>query len=187
MSEDKEWQEVWDARMKGLESAFGKCDKTHLHSTIPFDLGIDLGGSPDVVSFSGFTDGKLYVTTDLIGCADQKPNSHGNYELAVAHKGDEDWGIDIICRLAYYTLDNEIDDRETMDIGQATPDESTIEALLFKRIASFDFQGNPANVICCIGITKSELDFCLDKGTDALINKLPQGYVLTDLYRKDYV
>ena len=187
MSDDKEWQEIWDARMMGLESTFGKCDKTHLHSTIPFDLGIDLGGSPDVISFSGFTNGKLYVTADLIGCADQKPNSHGNYELAVAHQGDEDWGVDIICRLAYYTLNNEIDNGETMDIGEATPEGSTIEALLFKRIASFDFQGKPANVICCIGITKSELDYCFEQGIEALFEKLPKEFVLTDLYRKSYV
>ncbi|MFZ5571502.1 MAG: suppressor of fused domain protein [Thermodesulfobacteriota bacterium] len=187
MSEENEWQEIWDARMFGLESAFGKCDETHLHAMIPFGLGQDIGGSPDVVSFSDFTNGKLYVTTDLIGCEDQKPNSHGNYELAVAHQEDEDWGIDIICRLAYYTIDNEIDDGETMDIGEATPEGSTIEAFLFKRIASFDFQGKPANVICCLGITKSELDFCHEKGTEALIDKLPQNYILTDLYRKSYV
>jgi len=187
MTEDSEWQKVWDARMKGLEAAFGRSDKTHLHATIPFDLGIDLGGSPDVVSFSGFTNGKLYVTTDLIGCTDQKPNSQGNYELAVAHQGDEDWGVDIICRLAYYTLENVLEDGETMDIAEATPDGSTIAALLFKRIASLKFQGKPANVICCIGITKPELNLCFKKGSNALLKEFPKDYILTEMNRESHV
>lgn len=187
MTEKNGWQEIWDAHIQGLEAAFGKSDDIHLHAPIPFDLGIEIGGSPDVVSFSGFTNGKLYVTTELIGCTDQKPNSQGNYELAVAHQGDEQWGVNIICRLAYYTLDSVLEDGETMDIAKATPDGSTIAALLFKRIASFEFQGNPANVICCIGITKPELDLCFKKGSKALLKKLPKDYVLTEMYRESYV
>ncbi|MEW6534566.1 MAG: suppressor of fused domain protein [Candidatus Auribacterota bacterium] len=172
--------------MRGLEATFGKSDDIHLHALVPFEYGIHLGGSPDIVSFSGFTSGKLYVTTELIGYTDQKPNSEGNYELAIAHKGDEDWGVNIICRLAYYTLDNVLEHGETMDIANVTPDGSTIVALLFKRIASFQFQGNPANVICCIGITQHELDLCFKQGSTALLKKLPQDYVLTELYRESY-
>ena len=173
--------------MQGLEAAFGKSDNIHLHAPIPFEAGLDLGGSPDVVTFSNYTNGKLYVTADLIGCADQKPNSHGNYELAVAHQGEEDWGVDIICRLAYYTLEATLDHGETMDMEEATPEGSTINAFLFKRIATFDFQGNPANVICCIGITKAELDFCFDHGSDTLLETLPKDYVLTEVYRQSFV
>ena len=98
IDEAQEWEDIWDARMQGLEAAFGKSDDVLLHATTPFDIGLDLGGSPDVVTFSNYTSGKLHVTSDLIGCVDQKPNSHGHYELAIAHQGEEDWGVDIICR-----------------------------------------------------------------------------------------
>jgi hypothetical protein len=181
-----EWQRVWDARMAGLESHFGKCDRIHLHAPVPFCFGLETGGSPDVVTFSAYTDGKLYVTADLIG-SEQKPNSHGNYELAVVHQGKEDWGVGIICRLAYYTLENVIDDGETMDIAEAAPHGSTISALLFKRIADFEHPGGPANVICCIGITEDELEFCFEHGPVELLRRFPAGYLLTELRRKSHL
>ena len=157
-----------------------------VHATIPFDIGLDLSGSPDVVTFSEYTNGKLYVTADLIG-SEQRPNSRGSYELAVAHQGQEDWGVDIICSLAYYTLENVIDHGETMDIEEAVPDGSTIAALLFKRIAVFEHIGKPANVICCIGITKDELGFCFEHGTEELLKRFPKNYVLTEMYRKSHL
>jgi hypothetical protein len=185
-NEVDEWQKIWDARMKGLEAHFGTCDKVHLHAIIPFEIGLDLGGSPDVVTFSEYTSGKLYVTADLIG-SEQKPNSYGNYELAVAHQGEEDWGVDIICRLAYYTLENVIDHGETMDIAEAVPECSTIVALLFKRIADFEHLGKPANVLCCIGITQDELDFCFEHGTKELLKRFPRSYLLTEMCRKSHL
>ena len=182
MSEEDSWEAFWDARITGMEQSFGAHDETVLHGATPFDLGQDLGGTPDVVTFSKYTDGKLYVTADLIG-TEQVPNSAGNYELAVVHKGDESWGVNIICQLAYYTLENPIDDGETMDIGSATPQGSTIEAFLFRRIAEFNVQDIKANVICCIGITGSELAYKQKNGSAALIEKLGNDFLLTDLYR----
>ncbi|MCU7858969.1 MAG: suppressor of fused domain protein [Candidatus Thiodiazotropha sp. (ex Lucinoma kastoroae)] len=186
MSEEDNWEELWDARMQGMEKTFGPHDDSVLHGTIPFHIGQDLGGSPDVVMFSKYTDGKLYVTADLIG-SEQTPNSAGNYELAVVHKGDEDWGVNIICQLAYYTLENLIDDGETMDIGSATPEDSSMEALLFRRIAQFDVLGIKSNVICCIGITGPELEYSHKKGSTALIMKLGNDFLGTDLYRESII
>lgn len=186
MTNEENWEELWDARVQGMEQTFGPHDESILHGTIPFHLGQDLGGSPDVLMFSGVTDGILYVTADLIG-SDQLPNSKGNYELAAVHTGDEDWGINIICQLAYYTLENVIEDGETMDIGAATPDNSSIEAFLFRRIAEFEVLGNKCNVICCIGITGPELEFSRKNGSAALIEKLGKSFFTTDLYRTSVV
>ncbi len=180
------WERLWDARIKGMENIFGTCAPSVLHGTIPFHLGQDLGGTPDVLIFSGYTEGRLYVTADLIG-SEQLPNSAGNYELAVVQKGEEDWGVNIICQLAYYTLENLIEDGETMDIGSATPEESSIEAFLFRRIAKFDVLSNSANVICCIGITGAELAYKRKNGSKALIEKLGNEFLLTDLSRKSRI
>lgn len=180
------WEDLWDARIEKMQQAFGPNDDRVLHGTIPFHLGQDLGGAPDLVTFSSFTDGVLYVTAELIG-SKQVPNSSGNYELAVAHQGDEDWGVGIICQLAYYTLENPIDDGETMDIGPAVPEGSTIEGFLFRRIAEFDVFGDKANVICCIGITGPELAFKHEHGSSALIDRLGQNYCITDLYRQSRI
>jgi hypothetical protein len=186
MSEKDSWEALWDARIKGMEKTFGPHDETVLHGSIPFYLGQDVGGTPDVVMFSKYTGGRLYVTADLIGSG-QSPNSAGNYELAVVHKGEEDWGVNIICQLAYYTLETPIDDGETMDIGSATPEGSSIEAFLFRRIAEFDVQDIRGNVICCIGITGSELAYKHKNGSEALIQRLGNNFLLTDLYRESKV
>ncbi|NJS36745.1 MAG: hypothetical protein HC765_10560 [Brachymonas sp.] len=97
MSGDAEngWQELWDSRAEALAKVFGKYDDTILHASVPFEMGQDVGGSPDVLSFPHHTDGVLYVTADLIG-SDQRPNSEGQYELAVVHSAGDDWGISII-------------------------------------------------------------------------------------------
>ena len=187
MSEEKdEWQIGWEARMAGLESNFSKCDDNVLHGVVPFMLGRQMGGSPDIVTFSSYTKGKLYVTADLLG-SDQKPNSHGNYELAVVHQGEEKWGVGIISGLAYYTLENVLDHGHTMDVGPAVPEGSTIAGLLFKRIADFDYLGSPANVLCCIGITKDELAFKFEHSSEELIAKLPENYLLTEMNRESHI
>lgn len=186
MSDEDSWEALWDARIREMEKTFGPHDETVLHGTIPFHLGQDLGGTPDVVMFSKYTGGKLFVTADLIG-SKQIPNSTGTYELAVVHKGEERWGVNIICQLAHYTLDNPIDDGETMDIRSATPEGSLIEAFLFRRIAEFNVQDIRANVICCIGITGSELAYKQNMGSDALIEKLGENFVLTDLHRASII
>jgi hypothetical protein len=71
-----------------------------------------------------------------------------------------------------------------MDIGSATPEDSSIEAFLFRRIAEFDVLGKKSNVICCIGITSSEMEYSHNKGSSALIKKLGNDFLVTDLYRE---
>ena len=182
MSDDAYWEELWNARLAALEGVFGAADESVLHSAVPFFMGHEMGGNPDVVSFSGFTDGKLYVTAELIG-ADHPPNGAGSYELAIAHPGAEDWGIFIICQLAHYSAEHVIEHGHSMDITSQTPDGSTIEALLFRRIAQFEVQGIESNVLCCIGITGAELAYKQAHGADALIDQLGQAFFLTDLFR----
>lgn len=187
MTVEATWEELWDTRIAAMNARFGPVDDLVLHATIPFEVGLDLGGGPDLVTFSSFTDGRLYVTAELIGNSDQIPNAEGAYELALVHKGDEDWGVDIISRLAYYTLEQSIDDGHTMDIGSATPEGSTIQALLFRRIARFEVLGKSANVLCCIGITESELAFAQCEGSAALVERLGNDFLLTDLGRRSVV
>lgn len=165
---------------------FSSQDENVLHGSTPFDFGQEVGGSPDVVKFSQFTEGILYVTADLIG-SNQVENAAGNYELAVVHQEEEDWGVGVICQLAYYTLDNPIDDGETMSVGSAVPEGSSIEAFLFRRIAEFDVFGSKANVICCIGITGPELAYQQENGSSALVDKLGKDHFVTDLCRQSRI
>lgn len=187
MSEDESWETLWNARLAAAESVLGPPAATVLHSPIPFSFGIDVGAGPDIVMFPNFLEGMLYMTADLIGSDEQPPNAAGQYELAIGHSGDEKWGVQIISRLAHYTLESVIDDGETMDIGSAVPEGSAITAILFRRIASFQVLGEPANIICCVGITAPELDLAKTAGSAMLIDKLGQDFLTTDLYRPSRV
>ena len=186
MSEEENWEEWWGGLIQGMEQFFGACDDNALHAAIPFSVGQDLGGCPDVVSFSKYIEGTLYVTVDLTD-SEQPPNADGNYELAIAHDGEELWGVDFICQLAFNTLGSTINDGETLDISLDTPADSTIDGFIFRRIAKFDVLGHPCSVICCVGITESELKFCQENGSAKLIEKLGSDYIVTDLYRESRV
>jgi hypothetical protein len=176
----------FEIRLRGLESALGPADDVYLHGVVPFFVGLESGGTPDVVAFSNYDpNGKLYVTCELVGTKDQVPNECGQYELAVCQAEPEEWGLDLVLKLAYYTLVSPLEHGETMDIGPVVPQESNIAAFLFKRIAEYEAFGKPANVICCIGITKRELDHCFEHGSSDLFDKMPKDY--TETKRKDFV
>jgi hypothetical protein len=73
---------------------------------------------------------------ELIGHDEQVQNDLGNYELMICHRDDEPWGANVISRLAYYTLEAKLNPGETMDIGSALPDDSTLAAFLFLNYAT---------------------------------------------------
>jgi hypothetical protein len=185
---DHDWETVWNARLECLAEAFGEPDDTVLHAPVPFHLGPKVGGAPDLLRFSRFGAGKLYVTAELTGPgSEQPPNPAGQYELAIVHHDEERWGPNLIAQLAHYTMESVLDDGETMDIGPAVPEGSTIAGFLFRRIASFDVLGEAANVMCCVGITAGELAYKMKHGTPALLDKLGSDFLVTDLNRASRV
>src|SRR5262245_33037581 len=106
--DDADWSELWDARLSALESVLGKWTNHVLHGVVPFEFGFNAGGRADVIPFENHLNGVAYVTADLIGCEDQISGECGNYELMICHREKSDWGPGVICRLAYYTLDEVI-------------------------------------------------------------------------------
>ena len=126
----------------------------------PFQFGADAGGVADIVYFKNHLDGVVSVTSDLIGQKDQVQNDLGNYELMICHRDDEDWGANIISRLAYYTLDAKLNPGETMDIAEAVPEGSTISAFLFFGYGKFKVRSSKAGLLLCLGITADELEHC---------------------------
>ncbi|TWT74419.1 Suppressor of fused protein (SUFU) [Posidoniimonas polymericola] len=187
-SED-EWTLWWDARLAAMESVLGKSHDTVGHGTIPFHLGADLGGTADIVYFHNHVDGIVSVTAELIGNADQAPNSMGNYELAICSRDDDDWGANIIGQLAHYTLETVLEPGQTMDIGPATPDGSSITAFLFCDYGRFTVRDQNAGLILCIGITAPELNACRDGNRDRVEELLTLSGVFpfTDLHRRSVV
>ena len=182
-----EWGVWWDARIEAMEAVLGPSHDLVGHATIPFDLGADIGGGADIVYFHQHIDGVVSVTCELIGNEDQVPNLQGAYELMVCHRtADETWGANVITRLAYYTCRARIDPGETMDIGEAAPEGSSLVALLFFDYARMDVRGTASGLLLCVGITDGELALCRQgrRGeVEAALNRAGV-FPYTDLYRE---
>ena len=183
------WITWWDARMTAMRNVLGDSDAMVGHATIPFEVGAELGGAADIVYFRTHVPGVVSVTSELIGRDDQLENSLGNYELAICHRADEPWGPDLISRLAHYTLEAVLEPGETMDVGAAAPEGSTITALLFLEFARFNVLGRRAGILLCLGITSEELILCRSGKSEEVEQTLKEAaiYPYTDLYRKPLV
>ncbi|QDV23858.1 suppressor of fused domain protein [Aureliella helgolandensis] len=186
---EDDWTLWWDARLAAMESLLGKAHDTVGHGTIPFSIGAELGGTADIVYFHNHVDGIVSATAELIGNADQVPNSLGNYELVICSRNDDDWGTDLIGQLAHYTLEAALEPHQTMDIGPATPDGSTIAAFLFCDYGKFTVRDQDAGLILCIGITAPELEACRNGSRERVESLLKSNDVFpfTDLYRESVV
>jgi hypothetical protein len=174
-----DWEEVWDARADALARVLGPGHDQVFHAPHPFALG----GQADVMAFFHHLDGAVYVTAELTG----KPDAcYADYELMICHRSQDDWGPNIISRLAPYTQEAYIDAGETMDIDSATPADSQIKAFLFETYAKFMLFGEFFDLRLCIGITKGELQFKMKHGPEKLLELLMRHavYPYTDLQRQ---
>jgi hypothetical protein len=132
---DDDWEEVWDARADALAQVFGRGHDRVFHAPHPFALG----GQADVIAFHQQQKAVVYVTAELTG----KPDAcYADYELMICHRSPQDWGPNIISRLATYTQEAYIGAGESMDIDSATPPASRIKAFLFDTFATFTLFGH---------------------------------------------
>jgi hypothetical protein len=176
-----DWKHTWDAREAALTSVLGETDGMVLHAWLPFHLG----GQADVICFRKHIPGRVAATCELLGEEGQIKNELGTYELMIAHRDDNDWGPNVISRLARYTCDALLGPGHTMEIGSAVPAGSTIAGFLFFEYARFDYRGQDAGLLLCLGITADELDHCKSGRREEVIAALKAAsvYPYTELSR----
>lgn len=184
--QDDDWTLWWDARVAAMETILGKSADMVGHGLIPFQFGPEMGGAADIVYFRNHLDGVVAVTSELIGCDDQLPNNQGNYELMICSREEDEWGPNIICQLAHYTLECALNPGETMDIGPAAPDGSSIAAMLFSDYGRFQVRDRDAGLLLCLGITADELAECCSGNRPRVEAALQDAgvYPFTDLFRE---
>lgn len=172
ISDDDNWQRIWNARLAALEPMLGEAGDTVYHAATPMFMG----GPADVIPFPGYVPGFTYVTADLTGeDAGQLPSSLGNYELMICTRTEITAAPDLISRLGQHTLEAVLEPGESMDIGTFFGD-STLRALLFTHPgpapARFALEGQQCGLLLCVGITTSELEFKHSHGSDSLLARL---------------
>jgi hypothetical protein len=176
--EESEWAKIWNARLAALENVLGPSDDLVFHAAHPFELG----GQADVVRFSKHLRGYVYTTAELSGPGERR---YADYELMICTRDHDDWGPNIISRLAPYTQEAEILAGETMDIDRAVPHGSSIAAFLFDTYATSRAFGTDFDLRVCVGITREELAFKFEHEAAALLELLKRHgvYPFTDLSR----
>ena len=176
-----DWQEVWDARLAALSAILGPPYQSVYHARHPFAFG----GQADGVAFPGFLNGGIaYVTWERSG---KSGEFYADYELMICHRQQSDWGPGLISCLAPYTQQAYIAAGESMDIDEATPAGSRLEALLFDTYGCFELFGKTFELRLGVGITKAELAYKFEHGADAILALLKSRgiYPFTDLDRDD--
>jgi hypothetical protein len=151
----------WKPRVKALEKILGPQGDMDLHAPIVFDMGAELGGAPDIHTFTRHKKGAVaYVTAELIGRDNQVPNVMGNYEIMIClpRAVDPELAGGILTPMAFYTLEQPLNPGETSDLGEVV-EGSKVRALLFSDYGRFKVLGRSCGLLLCIGITMREFKY----------------------------
>jgi len=154
-------------------------------------VGFEFGGPPDVLLFRNAPGvrGIFYVTSDLLFFERQPRNSYGRYEVAICLPTESKWAEHILYKLSQATVEEVFDAGHTADITAWVDGECTIKGLLFAKLVSFDYGGQPFGALLCVGVTRTELDYALKHGSDDLLGRLKaaRAFPVTDLKRASVV
>lgn len=182
-----EWTRIWAARTSALINIFGPDEENLFHSVFP----LRQGGGADVLIFREYIDGVTYVTSDLTGPGNQGQieTEIGNYELMICTKVDSEWAAGIVSSIAAYTLEAALNPGDTMDMN--FPNTSKLKALIFvePKLPAFRIWKREYGILLCVGITRSELEYAQEKGSEALLEVLEKNNILpyTDFDRNSMI
>ncbi len=181
--------DLWDKRKQVLEAILGPSTGTVLHSPVP----LALGGIADVLTFRHFVKGYCYVTADLTGGeSGQLPTSLGTYEIVICVRKALPLAANLVAQLGKYSLSNPLEPGETMDIGSYFGQRS-VDALIFSPLSNppekFKVEEKKCGLLLCLGITRAELNFKMEYGSDALLKRLQKASIIpyTDIDRASVI
>jgi hypothetical protein len=178
-----DYRKLYSAFVPVLERELGNKDKAVIHATI----GFEFGGPPDLLLFRNPPGirGTFYVTNDLLFFARQPKNSLGRYEVAICLPKESDWAQQVLFKLSQATVEEVFDVGHTADITAWVSSACPIKGLLFTKLVSFEFDGQPFGALLCIGITRTEIDYAMAHGSEELLTRLKTAGVfpITDTER----
>jgi hypothetical protein len=167
---DIENRELYKAFVPVLEGTLGNKAEKVIHAII----GFEFGGPPDLLLFPNppGIKGIFYVTSDLLFFDRQPENSLGRYEVAICLPKESDWAKQVLYKLSQATVEEAFDVGHTADITAWVSPDCPIKGLLFTKLVSFEFHEQPFGALLCIGITRAELDYAIEHGSEKLLTLL---------------
>ena len=182
-----DYRKLYDTFVPVLEREFGRKEDAVIHAIV----GFEFGGPPDLLLFrhAPGIKGTFYVTSDLLFFERQPKNSLGRYEVAICLPTENKWAEHVLYKLSQAAVEEAFDVGHTADITAWVDPECATKGLLFTKLVSFEFGGQPFGALLCVGVTRTELAYALEHGSEDLLGRLKAAgaFPVTDLRRAPVV
>jgi hypothetical protein len=152
-------------------------------------IGFDCGGPVTLCTVGrGREPFVTYVTCELSVRDEQKPAEFGRYEVMMTCD-DERWAHNILTKLGQMSLERAFGHGHTIDISPVVGADCPIQGLVVEEFARVTVDEQPYGILYFHGVTRSELEFAMEYGTDVLLERLRLAgvYPRTSIHRKESV
>jgi len=176
------YQRFYKQLFQPIEERIGPVDEA-THIAI---IGFDCGGPVNLCTVGyGREPFVTYVTCELAVRETQKPATFGQYEVMMTCD-DKAWARKILTKIGAMALDNAFGHGHTVDIGQVVGADFPLQGLVVEEFARVAIDGSGYGILRFHGVTRSELAFAMEFGTDKLIERLGSSgiYPHTSIHRR---
>jgi hypothetical protein len=180
-----DYQKFYKQLFQPIEERIGPVDEATLMAIIGFDCGgpvnlctVGYGREPFVT----------YVTCELAILETQKPAKFGRYE-AMMTCDDEMWAREILTKIGQMSLENAFGHGHTIDIGQIVGADFPLQGLIVEEFAQVTIDGSAYGLLRFHGVTRPELAFAMEFGTDELLEQLDRSGIFprTSIHRRQSI
>ena len=168
-----------------IEERIGRVDEASIMAIV----GFDCGGPVTVCTVGrGREQFVTYVTCELSVRDEQRPAEFGRYEVMTTCD-DERWAHKILTMLGQMSLERVFGHGHTIDISPVVDAGCPVQGLVVEEFARVTVDCQPYGILYFHGVTRSELEFAMASGADALLERLKLAgiYPRTSIHRKDSV
>lgn len=175
-------RDFYRALFKPVEAAYGPMDRMTLTSVI----GFSAGGPVSLNTFGRDSGRRLvtYVTCELTCYSEQRPSSEGPFEVLMT-TNDESWARTAATCIGELSLKTELDHLHSVDFGLRMETGQTFKGVVLERFSSCAFAGARYGILRAIGVTRRELEWCVEHSAKELLEKLKTAglYPVSDMHR----
>jgi hypothetical protein len=180
-----DYQRFYQQLFQPIEERIGRVDE----ASIVAILGFDWGGPVSLCTVGrGPEQFITYVTCELSVRDEQMAAEFGRYEVMMTCD-DERWAHTILTKLGQMSLEGVFGQGHTIDIGSVAGPDCPVQGLVVEEFARVTVDEKPYGILYFHGVTRSELEFAMESGTEALLERLRGSgiYPNTRVHRRDSV
>jgi hypothetical protein len=159
-------------------------------NTIVAIVGFDAGGPLNFCTIGAERAERFvtYISCELAVRREQQPSEFGRYELLISCDSEK-WVRSIVTEIGRMSLETVFGHHHTLDIGAWVEPGDLIQGVVFEEVCAAHVDGQNYGILRCVGITRSELEFALQRGSAELLDCLREAgvYPNTSVRRESVV